>query len=327
MNIMAPLSSINDLSSLIEAGADEFYFGFNDFVWLSSFGKYAELNRMSSFGDKASFPSVEVAVEVAKVIKSVGCSGFLALNSAVYSPKQIQHLLLDAEKFSDLVDGVIVGDLSLAAKLSKIGFSVTLSTMSGIYNSAALNFASMLGVKRAVLPRDISLKDIEKIMSRKNVIDTEVFIMRNGCKYSDSNCMFFHAREKGSLCKELDLAMYNPIFFTENSFECRCRLICNHTLYSNFFHKSACGICSLYRLNKCGIKSVKIVGRADNVSSVIEDVKLIRNCISLAEKCSSEKEYQARINIPQSRYEQCIGCLNCYYPKARLETRNKGFCG
>lgn len=302
MNIMVPLSDPEMLDPFCDSGADEFYLGIYDPVWENRFGTFSEMNRMSSFGSRANM-ELFVLEKTAKKIQARGKKVFVTLNSASYSYDEIRYLECIVEKLSSIsIDGLIVGNLSLLTRLRSCGIPITMSTMGGIYNRDIVEFYWKMGIRRIILPRDISSSDLEKIVKLFPEISFEVFIMRNGCKYSDSSCMSFHARKYGSMCSSFDclaneihiLNFRDPKFARE--------VYANHTLFSQAFHKSACGLCAIDWLLRIGIQSVKVVGRADDPKALCRDIQRIRSLID----CSKES-----VNYFS---ENCLYGLNCYYP-------------
>ena len=61
MNIMVPIQNESLVNELVQAGTDEFYFGFKDSKWERRFGTFSEINRMSSFGSRANFDFNKIA--------------------------------------------------------------------------------------------------------------------------------------------------------------------------------------------------------------------------------------------------------------------------
>ena len=92
----------------------------------------------------------------------------------------------------------------------------------------------------------------------------------------------------------------------------------NHFIYKNAFHKRACGLCSLYRLIELGVTAVKIVGRADNPSELINDIYLVKQSIDLAQRCLTEQMYLDQMTLSNRILEHCLYGLNCYYPSIRF---------
>ena len=298
MNIMVPLSSKEDIDKLCCAGADEFYFGFRDERWDKRFGVFEEVNRMSSFGSKANFHISEIS-DIAKRIKENGKCVYITLNSQMYSAKQKDYIKSIIPELGT-VDGIILSDPTLIEMIKEFGLSVTMSTMAGCYNSKIINFYKKLSVNRVIIPRDVSIDNIEKIISAFPDIEFEVFIMRNGCKFSDSQCMSFHARKYGSMCACIDYSPCEICFSGNCSEKFRSETYSNNKLFTKAFHKEACGLCSVKRFQRMGIKSLKIVGRADSAKSVE------KNIIALKQVILSDTQ-----DVPF--YENCLYGMNCYY--------------
>lgn len=315
MNILAPLKGFEQIDSLIDAKPDEVYLSFQDSEWDLKYGCYEEINRMSSFGPRANFIGQNNALIAIKRMNETGIKCFLALNSAVYSDSQLDYLKYVIDSFAKLDCGFIVSDLSLALYCVKNNIPCTLSTMVGIYNSLSVKSLLEIGIERIIFPRDISIENIAEIISHYPQMKYEAFLMRNGCRYSDSNCLSFHSRKYNSLCFFLDNSKTQAFIGSScNKFD----FYGNHSIYKNVFHKKACGLCSIYKLIKSGVSSVKIVGRADNPTELIEDIKLVKQFIDLAEHCSSEQEYLEQMYLPDRILEQCMYGLNCYYPDIRF---------
>ena len=202
MKILVPLNNAELLQKYIDAGADEFYIGFHDLQWSEKFGKYADINRMSGFGMNANRYSFEEILRIAKRIKINNKSVFITLNANTYSEEQIDYILREyVPGFLETnVDGVIVSDLALAKKMLNLGVNPVASTMCSIYNSDIGNYYVANGVQRIILPRDISLAEIESISQNIYNSKIEVFFMRNGCVFSDGYCLGMHRPECGATC-------------------------------------------------------------------------------------------------------------------------------
>ena len=301
MNIMVPLSSMDTLEEFCQAGADEFYFGFYDPDWEAVFGPFEEINRMSSFGGQANF-SLGILEDIVKQIHMRGKKAYVTLNSAAYSIAQLKWMDAYVEKLRLAgIDGIIAGSLELVYRLKDCGIPLTMSTMGGAYNSGIIALYQELGISRVILPRDMKLSDMERIVWQFPDIDFEAFLMRNGCKYSDSGCMSYHARKYGSMCAALDGGFCaidtSPVMDALTVRE----VYANHALFAKAFHKKACGLCAVDLLMKMGIASVKIVGRADLADSVKKDIRRMRALI--------DHPGHSRESVSDS----CLYQLNCYY--------------
>ena len=87
------------------------------------------------------------------------------------------------------VDGVILSDINAMLTALKHGLKPVASTMCGIYNSDIAKMYRKLGVKRMILPRDLSLDEISGICKKIPDVEFEAFFLRNGCVFSDCYCL------------------------------------------------------------------------------------------------------------------------------------------
>ena len=78
-------------------------------------------------------------------------------------------------------------------------------------------------------------------------------------------------------------------------------------------------MCALYRLKSMKVCSLKIVGRADDAESVLNDIEVTRRNIDLLEHCTSEDEYLDKMALPFDSVRMCSLGLSCYYPEVRFK--------
>lgn len=320
MDILVPLNDKSFLDAYIEAGAKEFYFGFYDEKWNEQFGEYSDINRMSGYKKLANANTFDDIHDIIDSIRKKDAFSYITFNSALYSKEEIKKL---KEYISILAenkpDGIIISSPELANLVSQYNIPVVVSTIAGVYNSDIVSFYKDLGVKRVILPRDLTLGEIADIVSSNPDLEYEVFIMRNGCKFSDSNCLGFHRKEMCSICADIDRADDDVIFTKENdNFKNRSNLEYTDMLLKNDFHNYACGLCAIYDFVRMHINAGKVVGRSDDCEAVCEDIKLIRKNIEIAKNSSSKGEYLENMIFPDDRSVMCTNSMSCYYPEIRF---------
>ena len=88
MKILVPLSNVEYIDKYIDAGADELYLGFHDKNWNLKFGKYADINRMSGFAERANPFSFEQLLEIIEIIKEKNKGVFITTSSFTRSAIQ-----------------------------------------------------------------------------------------------------------------------------------------------------------------------------------------------------------------------------------------------
>lgn len=320
MDILVPLNDINYLDDYIEAGAKEFYFGFYDEEWNEKFGEYSDINRMSGYKKMANTNTFEDVSEIIDKIRQKNALSYITFNSSSYSEEELKKVDEYVKVLSEnKPDGIIVSSPELAMIVKKHGIPFVISTIAGVYNTDIATFYQELGAKRIILPRDLNHEEISDIISANPELEYEIFIMRNGCKFSDSNCLGFHRKEMCSICANLEKTPDDIILTKGNeNFKNRSNMEYTDMLLKHDFHNYACGLCAIYDFVKLKINAGKVVGRSDDCQSVCEDIKLISKNIEIAKKCSSREEYYEKMIFPEERSVMCTNGMSCYYPEMRF---------
>ena len=318
MKVLVPLNNMEHIDDYIRAGAGEFYIGFYDELWHKTFGEYADINRLTGFKKNANPYNLEEVMEIIKSVKAKGVSMYVTFNASVYSQAQLDYMVSYMEKLKSTgLDGVIVACPELVQMAHRLGIDVVVSTISGAYNADIVSFYKNLGAKRIILPRDLSMDEIEIIVTMVPEVEYEVFMMRNGCRYSDGNCLGFHRSEKSAICGCLGDAG-RSLQYESQDFKTKHQVELNDIVYTKSFHSYACGLCSIYRFVKLGIAAGKIVGRSDEWQYICQDIELVKKNVDLARICQSEEEYLEKMMFPQDSALMCKMGLSCYYPEVRF---------
>ncbi len=318
MNVLVPLNNAEHVVDYINAGAGEFYMGFYDREWNEKFGEYADINRLTGFREKANPYDFEMVLQFIQKMKEKQRPLYITFNASCYSKEAFQYLEQYFVRLKDAnVDGVIVSCVELVNLAKAIGIPSVISTIAGIYNSDMARFYADHGTKRIILPRDLSLSEIESITKNVPDMEYEVFMMRNGCAFSDSNCLGMHRTEMCSICSSITKAD-NEILVKDDNFANRHAAELNNMIYNQYFHNAACGLCSIYRFLQMGIVAGKIVGRSDDWEGVCRDIEYIRENVGIARSCKDEEEYLRRMVFPKDRNQVCKLGLSCYYPEVRF---------
>src|SRR6185369_16400631 len=151
MKILAPLRDAQEVSALLEAGADEFFCG----VTPADRGE----RRSAGVSGLAEFEKIVALSENRPV--------YVALN-APYCPPGGAELL--AEFGARLLDtgaaGLIVADMDLLLTLVEAGHAsrIHVSSLATCSNAGTAEFFRDLGVARIILPRHLTLSEIEAII-------------------------------------------------------------------------------------------------------------------------------------------------------------------
>lgn len=318
MNILVPINREDDIPAVCAAGAKELYIGFYDPAWEIEFGEYAHLNRMSGFGTDANRYTLEEMPRIVDLAHAHHALIYIVLNSAAYTWAQLSMVdrYLACIRRSG-ADGVIISCPEVAAAAHKAGIAPIASTMCGVYNRDIANFYVDLGVRRIILPRELSLREIEDLVTAVPNAEYEVFLMRSGCKFSDSHCLGYHRPEHPAPCRELKFARC-AMCADFAPFQVRQDFNLNRVMFSQLFESGACGLCALYRLQQMGIAAGKIVGRAENPARICQDIALLVKNLEIASASSSELHYLEQMQMPENSDRLCFLGKSCYYPEVRF---------
>lgn len=267
MNILAPVNSLESAKHVISCGADELYLGADDGVFKTySFTGRGKFSR-NGLKVAVSHKEVEQIVEYAhqrKVKVNLLCNTPFVTDDDTY---MMQNALLNyIEKIiSCRTDALVVGDFGLMYLLKQS--AVTIPIHASLYlrtlNIYQLDFLKEMGVTRVTLPYSIKIDEISEFVDA-NIVDIEVpgYL---GCSFLNGACNCLH-----SLGEE-----YNESF--DSCIVCKSMYRVKHfdgIEQGIFFdNELGCSACSLLKLNKIGVKTLKVVGRDRDYHQIGEIIK------------------------------------------------------
>ncbi len=347
--VLAPANGKGAAMQLIEAGAREIYFGFHDENWTWHFGN-ADINRMSGFGTQANVLTFEELCDEIATVRSAydaaQVSLFCTFNSALYTTAQaafIAENYLKALAGAGLT-GIIVSGPQLIEAAHALALTAVASTMCSVYNEDIARYYRDCGIQRAILPRDMTLAEIDAVVRAVPDLEYEAFLMRNGCVFADSHCLGLHRADRPSLCRTLRENAWWEVPFADDAESASTRqadaqeaenrntharkvretyldqrIECGR-LHKDIFHINTCGLCALWRLEQTGITAYKVVGRSDLLEDLCRDVALTSENLAIAQECDSEAAYLERMERPDGIRALCANQgLSCYYPEIRFD--------
>jgi len=317
MKILTPFNDIKYLEPLLDAGADEFYIGFFSDEWKQRFGRYSDINRLTLFKETANRYTLADMAEITRQVHAAGKPLYITLNAPGYHREELELL---AEYIRTLgsfgVDGIITGIPEMTDLIHRNGMKAIASTMCGIQNADLAGWYRDMGIDRIIFPRELATHEMYSIIQAVPEPEYEAFLMRNGCRYQDVNCLGLHGGKHGALCYSLrfgDTVCYGR----PGSGDFAAWLEQAHDTFCHAFHEFTCGQCAIYRLNRIGVGTFKIVGRLDDPDEILQDVALTKKNIEIAAQCDSEEAYLSAMTLPGDFEQYCRHGLSCYYPEVR----------
>ncbi len=251
LEVLAPAGDSERFYAAVNYGADAVYLGAKNFGMRASPGNFT-------------FSELKEAVEYAhsKNVKVYLTCNTLPRNSEI---PEFEGFIKSAQDCG--VDAVIVADLGLLSLIKKYtpDMEIHMSTQTGIVNYETAIQLYNMGVKRAVLARELSLEEIAEIRAKiPKDMEIEVFVHGAMCVSFSGRCLLSSylvnrdanrgecaqpCRWGYHLMEEKREGQYFPIFEDEKG-----------TYILNA--KDLCMINHIEKLAEAGVTSLKIEGRA-----------------------------------------------------------------
>ena len=310
MRILSPVDRADEVGILADAGADELYGGHVSKAWLRKYSLLGSANQRY-------FASAQIKdlPELKRIIKAAhgrGLKFYITLNAPYYTAAQYEDMLVEAALYADLgVDAFIVADIGLILRLGQVmpGFPVHLSTLGAVFNSRSAAFFSGLGVHRIVLPRELTVAEMGRIVKANPEVEFDAFVMIGKCPNIEGFCSFTH--NSASLvwpCEE----SYD--FGTIKSDGRAEAVIDAQSGWSQVNRRQACGLCAVPGLEKAGITALKIVGRGGPTAVKAGAVKAVRGILENAAGDKKDLQLKARAAYKGLFGRDCNPYV-CYFPE------------
>lgn len=259
IELLSPVGDFECLKAAVQNGADAVYFGAN----LFSARAFA-----SNFDDN----TLEQAINYAKIR---GVKTNLTLNTLIKNNEMADAINLAKKAYRFGIDAIIVQDLGLAKYLidNFPGLAVHASTQMSVHNLDGVTALEKMGFSRAVLSRELSLKEIEYICKNSN-IEIEIFAHGALCISYSGQCLFSsmvggRSGNRGKCAQPCRL----PYDLLEND-----SIIDKGFLLSP---RDLCGLEHLPQLVNAGVKCLKIEGRMKTPEYVATVTRIYRKYLDM----------------------------------------------
>ncbi len=250
--ILAPVGSTEQLLAAVRSKANAVYLGTKNFNARRNADNFDNFNLN----------------EAVKYCHSYNVKVYVTLNTIVFD-KELNALYETVKEISESgADAVIVQDFATVKAVKKICPSLPLhaSTQMAVHNVSGVKALEKLGFSRVVLARELSFKEIEKIV-KSTTLETEVFVHGAHCMSVSGNCYIsaFLGERSGNrgLCAQpcrLDWKIGNKNFALSL--------------------KDMSYIDHLKELENIGVTSLKIEGRMKRPEYVAASVTACKNALN-----------------------------------------------
>jgi putative protease len=326
MKIVAPVSSIQDAEMLLHFGADELYCGVTTPEWEEHFGGKWWMNRRAPSG--ANLPSWEDVTTVAEMAHAQNAPIYLTLNAPFYPEESVRYLLKLTEKLvGELqIDGIIVSDIGflMALKREELPLRIHLSSLGGCFNSRSAGFFKSLGVDRIILPRQLRLSEIDRLL-RETVsgVEFEVFALNDGCFFEESFCQTTHAF--GPFCLtdwQVGVRKTSGSQSSGDEIEGHLKELKEYLWYQNNCGSSfqedglpngPCSLCRFGHFRDWGVAAVKIVGREASFHRKMGSIQLVKALMDEVRTGGARDEIASAARALRKTPEYCDKGYMCYY--------------
>lgn len=333
MKVLAPISSCDELEMLAASGAEEFYCGIVPREWLERYTGAIWLNRRSPKG--GSFETFSELKRLVDGAHALGNPVFLTLNSPFYTSEQLEWVMELARRLDGEtgVDALIVTDINLLAQLSKAKLNAALhiSSVAATLNTEAIRFLLQFGPTRIILPRSLTIPEIERITAAtRDQVEIETFMLNDGCAFEEGFCSTTHHHTVGAFCTSLS-EMDTEFERTGNREITRrqnARLRRNLTDYRewiwyvngngcgttpNGLPYGPCGLCAIDDFQRIGVSSLKIVGREASPFKKLASVRMVRAIVDQVRAGSEKLVVIERAKSLRGDRKHCDSGYMCYY--------------
>jgi U32 family peptidase len=189
---VAPVCSQADARRILAAGAREVYCGFLPPDWESRYGDGETLSRRQ--GRQAHVASLDELAAIVRICQSAGAAAALTLNSRHGSGAAPEILRLAGWWEEAGGTAVMVADPALLLALHKRGSRLRrhVSVLASVFNSQSASFFAALGASRIVLPRELSIEEMQALIAGAPDLEYEALVFYQKCPFIDGMCGFYH---------------------------------------------------------------------------------------------------------------------------------------
>ncbi|HEV8147733.1 MAG TPA: U32 family peptidase [Bryobacteraceae bacterium] len=332
MKILAPIRAYDELEMLLESGAEELYCGIVPSEWSDRFNGPVWLNRRSPKGS-----GVETWEELRRLVDGAHAKQvpvFLTLNGPYYAADQMPLVIELATRLSEEagVDALIVTDINLLARLSdaKLNAALHVSSVAATLNVDAIRFLLDFGPSRVILPRSVTLGEIDSIVQAVGRdVEIEVFVLNDGCAFEEGFCATTHHHSVGAFCTALSgmdtQFEWNGPRFTARRENWLRRNLADYRDWVWYVNGNGCGatpkglpygpcgLCAIPDLQRIGVASLKIVGREASPFKKLASVRMVRDIVNRTRAGDQKLTVIERAISLRGEPEHCHSGYMCYY--------------
>jgi putative protease len=230
------------------------------------------------------------------------------------------------------VDALIISDINLLLRLSeeRLPAALHVSSVAATLNTEAVKFLLNFRPKRIILPRSLTLSEIERmVLAAGGQVEFEVFALNDGCAFEEGFCATTHHHSVGAFCTSLsemraEFEWSGRMFTSRRERWLRSNLAdyrewvwylngngCGAT--PKGLPYGPCGLCAIPDLLRLGVASLKIVGRESAPFKKLASVRMVRDILERARAGTPKLTAIERAIELRGEPEHCRSGYMCYY--------------
>lgn len=311
---------------MLEAGADELYFGLLLPEWAEELDEADVWSRRQ--GRAAHVGDYAEAQAIAECVRRRGRLAALACN-ARYSRWQVERVLAAIGRWESLGgQAVVVSDLGLLAALDQSGTRLRrhLSLLTGVFNSASVLACASLGACRVILPRELTPSEIAGLIRAAPHLEYEVVALYQRCPFIDGMCGFHHRPRlpegiPADFTYRPQPGRPRPVTWSRDpQYEGHgCQLAWQTSQgpvplgRGDDYHRPVCAACRVLHLQQAGVSILKIAGRGYPTEVLVQGVRFLREVIGRATGPAPATPDAFRALYARTFGTRCEPAC-CYYP-------------
>ncbi len=190
------------ISGLVQGWATEFFTGYNPPYWHTKFG--FEVSPNGRFAEHEQITDFETLKQIVLEVHKHGLELFINLNARYYTDEVFDLVKKMVSEFEEIwIDWIICGNISILEYLKEINYKwkINISTIMSLYNTESIRFfLENYKINKIILSREITLKEIEKLVSSFPEVKFEVFWEWDFCRYNNGLCFAEHKYWERDIC-------------------------------------------------------------------------------------------------------------------------------
>jgi len=190
------------IKSLVDWWVTEFFTGYNPPYWYEKFG--FEVSPNGRFAEHEQITDLETLRQIVVEAHKYDIEVFINLNAWYYTDQTFPLIKQMVEEFKEVwVDGIICWNISILEYLKEINYEgkINISTIMAVYNSEAIRFLlENYKINKIILSRELTLKEIEELVTEFPDILFEVFWEWDFCRYNNWLCFAEHKYWAKDIC-------------------------------------------------------------------------------------------------------------------------------